>query len=155
MGHCGASRPTCIRARGVGLAPRPSGREDDAPAAARAALDWIGRSPGPCLLVIDNATDPDEVAPWLPAAGPAAQIVVTTTSLAFETIVGRGRGVDVGAFTAEEAADFLRERTALDDPPGAHSLAVELGFLPLALAQAAYVIRSQRISYATGSGEHE
>ncbi|MEU7379676.1 hypothetical protein AB0A91_06600 [Streptomyces sp. NPDC042207] len=63
---------------------------DDTVSGAQAALIWIVRNPDPCLLVLDNATDPDEVARWLPTAG-RAQVVVTTTAQAFENIAGSGR----------------------------------------------------------------
>ena len=52
-------------------------------------------------------------------------------------------------FTAEEALAFLAERTGLADPAGAGAVAGELGFLPLALAQAAAVIRGQHLGYGT------
>ena len=44
---------------------------------------------------------------------------------------------------------FLAERTGLADPAGAGEVAAELGFLPLALAQAAAVIRGQHLAYGT------
>ncbi|MGW4516303.1 FxSxx-COOH system tetratricopeptide repeat protein [Streptomyces sp. NPDC004393] len=118
--------------------------DDDAPAAARAALTWIARNPEPCLLVLDNATDPDEIAGLLPTAG-RAQAVVTTTSQAFENLAGAR--VDVTVFTQEEALDFLSRRTGVPPDDGARDVAEELGRLPLALAQAAYVIRARGTGY--------
>ncbi|MGV9244806.1 FxSxx-COOH system tetratricopeptide repeat protein [Streptomyces sp. NPDC003710] len=118
--------------------------DDDAPAAARAALTWIARNPDPCLLVLDNATDPDEIAGRLPTAG-RAQVVVTTTSQAFENLAGAR--VDVTVFTEEEALDFLSRRTGVPADGGARDVAEELGRLPLALAQAAYVIRARGTGY--------
>ncbi|MFD6433847.1 tetratricopeptide repeat protein [Streptomyces venezuelae] len=118
---------------------------DDVDAAARAALGWIGSHPElPCLIVVDNATDPDEVAAWLPVAG-RAQVVVTTTVRSFGNIAGAL--VDVDVFTEEEALDFLRERSRCGAQDGAAELAAELGCLPLALAQAAEVIRGRGIGY--------
>ena len=98
-----------------------------------------------CLLVFDNLADPDGVRPFLPAAG-KSQAVITSTGL--ET-AGLGRLVQVDVFTAEEALAFLAQRTGRADPAGAHELAVELGFLPLALAQAAAVIAAQHLDYPT------
>lgn len=119
---------------------------DDVAAAARAALGWIGSHPElPCLIVVDNATDPDEVAAWLPVAG-RAQVVVTTTVRSFGNIAGAL--VDVDVFTHEEALDFLRERSECAADEGAAELAAELGHLPLALAQAAEVIRGRGGGYA-------
>ncbi|MFE0509558.1 FxSxx-COOH system tetratricopeptide repeat protein [Streptomyces sp. NPDC058964] len=117
---------------------------DDATTAARAALTWIGRNPDPCLLVLDNATDPDEVAQWLPTVG-RAQVVVTATSQDFANLAGAR--VDVTVFTEEEALDFLRRRTGVDSDDGAREVAAELGRLPLALAQAAHVIRVRGTGY--------
>ncbi|WP_268771147.1 tetratricopeptide repeat protein [Streptomyces sp. Je 1-369] len=118
---------------------------DDVAAAARASLGWIGAHPDlPCLIVVDNATDPDEVAAWLPVAG-RAQVVVTTTVRSFGNIAGAL--VDVDVFTEEEALDFLRERSECGSPDGAAELAAELGCLPLALAQAAEVIRGRGVGY--------
>ncbi|MEV5957192.1 tetratricopeptide repeat protein [Streptomyces sp. NPDC051987] len=117
---------------------------DDTVRAARAALTWIRRNPQHrCLLVLDNATDPDEVSRWLPTPG-HAQVVVTATSRAFEYLAAAR--VDVTVFTEEEALAFLRERVGPDDD-GAAELAAELGRLPLALAQAAHVIRSRGTGY--------
>ncbi|MFJ5259652.1 FxSxx-COOH system tetratricopeptide repeat protein [Streptomyces sp. NPDC088387] len=121
---------------------------DDEPTAARAALTWIGRNPDPCLLVLDNATDPDEVLGRLPTAG-RAQVVVTATDRAFENLAGAR--VDVTVFSREEALDFLRHRTGLPHDPHtdaeALEVAEELGRLPLALAQAAHVIRVRGSGY--------
>ncbi|MFI1439139.1 tetratricopeptide repeat protein [Streptomyces fructofermentans] len=118
--------------------------DDDATTAARAALTWIGRNPDPCLLVLDNATDPDEVAQWLPTVG-RAQVVVTATSQDFANLAGAR--VDVTVFTDEEALDFLRRRTRAGSDDGAREVAAELGRLPLALAQAAHVIRVRGTGY--------
>ncbi|MFK4064564.1 FxSxx-COOH system tetratricopeptide repeat protein [Streptomyces sp. NPDC029674] len=122
------------------------GPEDDVADAARAALGWIGRNPDvPCLIVVDNATDPDEVAAWLPVAG-RAQVVVTTTVRSFGNIAGAQ--VDVDVFTQEEALDFLAKRSGCGtEADGAAEVAAELGHLPLALAQAAEVIRGRGGGY--------
>ena len=58
-----------------------------------------------------------------------------------------GKPTQVDVFTEEESLDFLAERTSRDDPAGAKALAGALGHLPLALAQAAAVIRAQRLTY--------
>ncbi|KAB2972642.1 tetratricopeptide repeat protein [Streptomyces sp. SS1-1] len=118
---------------------------EDAETSARAALTWIGRAEEQCLLVIDNAVAPDEVAEWLPTAG-RAEVVVTTTSRAFENLAPGGQ-VEVGVFSVGETLAFLRERTGLDDEEGARALGDELGRLPVALAQSAAVIKSEHIGY--------
>jgi tetratricopeptide (TPR) repeat protein len=48
-----------------------------------------------------------------------------------------------------EALAFLADRIGLADPAGAGAVAAELGYLPLALAQAAAVIAVQHLGYGT------
>ncbi len=96
-----------------------------------------------CLLVFDNVTDPGALRPYLPAAG-KSQVIVTSTQASASAL---GRPTEVAVFTAAEARDFLAERTGRHDPAGADRLAAELGHLPLALAQAAAVIKSRHLSY--------
>jgi tetratricopeptide (TPR) repeat protein len=96
-----------------------------------------------CLIVFDNVTDFDVVRPYVPALG-APQAVLTTTEA---TVAGSHRPVQVDVFSEDEALAFLTERTGRDDPEGARALAEELGYLPLALAEAAAVIAAQRLTY--------
>jgi tetratricopeptide (TPR) repeat protein len=98
-----------------------------------------------CLVVFDNLADPDAVRPFLPAAG-KSQAIITSTGL--ET-AGLGRMVQVDVFTEQEALSFLAQRTGRSDDAGARQLADQLGFLPLALAQAAAVIAAQHLDYLT------
>jgi hypothetical protein len=124
-------------ARELGLTEQAA----DTEAAAVRALRWLETCPDPCLLVYDNAEDPDALLPWLPAMG-TVQIVITTTQRAF---ANAGDLVDVELFTPAEAAAYLTERTGPGDQ--AAELAEDLGFLPLALAQAAAVMRERRLTY--------
>jgi tetratricopeptide (TPR) repeat protein len=96
-----------------------------------------------CLLVYDNVTDPEVVFAYLPAAGRSQVVVTSSQAIAFNL----GRLTQVDVFTEDESLDFLAERTGLDDQIGARELGEELGHLPLALAQAAAVVRAQRLSY--------
>ena len=108
--------------------------------AARAGLRWLRRHPGPCLLVYDNAVDGDLIRAWTPPRG-RVQTVVTTTHRELDSL---GELVDVALFSKDEAIDYLRRRTKVDDRVGATELAEHLGRLPLALAQAGAVIGADR-----------
>jgi hypothetical protein len=115
----------------------------DAEAAGRAVRRRLEADGDRCLLVFDNAADPADLLPFLPAAG-QARVLVTSN----ERPVGDlGAGLAVDVFTWEEALAFLAGRTGSDDAAGARQLAGELGRLPLALAQAAAVIAAQHLDY--------
>jgi hypothetical protein len=60
---------------------------------------------------------------------------------------GYGTPVPVDVFSEDEALAFLAQRTGRVDDVGARELAEELGWLPLALAQAAAVIDVQHLDY--------
>lgn len=92
---------------------------------------------GPALIVFDNLVSLDSIRPYLPAAG-RTQIVITSTTRGARL----GREVPVDVFDEETALRFLREATGLTDDESAAELAREVGYLPLALGQAAARIRS-------------
>jgi Tetratricopeptide repeat/Domain of unknown function (DUF4062) len=115
----------------------------DAEAAGRAVRRRLEADGDRCLLVFDNAADPADLLPFLPAAG-NARVLITSN----ERPVGDlGAGVPVDVFSWEEALAFLAGRTGSADAAGARLLAGELGRLPLALAQAAAVIAAQHLDY--------
>jgi len=96
-----------------------------------------------CLLVFDDVADPEALRPFIPAGG-AARVLITSRQEP-----GLGTDVPVGVFSAEEARAFLAERTGLADDSAVGAVAAELGYLPLALAQAAAVITRQHGGYGT------
>lgn len=117
--------------------------EGDSLESARLLRDHLSTRTGASLLVFDNATDPDELRPLLPATGDT-QVVVTSTDRSFAEF---GEAVDVESFSRAESLAYLQERTGLNDEVGANAVAAELGDLPLGLAQAAATIRSQHLAY--------
>jgi tetratricopeptide (TPR) repeat protein len=117
----------------------------DRETAGRAVRHWLETGGERCLLVFDNAHDPAVLRPYIPAGG-AAQVIITSN----ERLMGDlGAGVPLEVFTEQEALSYLAERTGMSSTEGARELAAELGYLPLALAQAAAVIAGQRLQYDT------
>jgi tetratricopeptide (TPR) repeat protein len=117
----------------------------DANAAGAAVRHRLETGGERCLLVFDNVNDPDLVQPFMPVAG-KAQVIITSNQRSAARL---GASVPVDVFSAAEAGGFLATRTGLDDVAGARLLAGELGWLPLALAQAAAVIADQHLDYTT------
>jgi tetratricopeptide (TPR) repeat protein len=114
--------------------------DSDTETAAVVALRWLRQHEGPCLLVYDNAEDPEILRPWLPNAG-HVQVVVTAVRDVFADF---GAPIAVDVFTPDQARGYLHDRTGLDDADGADALAAEVGYLPLALAQAGALIGLRR-----------
>ena len=102
---------------------------------------WLESDGAYCLVVFDNVTALTALRPYLPAAG-KSQVVLNSSST-----LSLGKPVTVDVFTDVEALAFLAERTGLNDPEGARELSRELGWLPLALAQAAAAIAAQHLSF--------
>jgi tetratricopeptide (TPR) repeat protein len=119
--------------------------EGDSAESARRLRDHLETRPSRGLLVFDNATDPGELRPFLPATG-STQIIVTSTIQAFAEM---GVRLDVSVFTRPEAVGYLTERTGLADVAGADAVGEELGDLPLGLAQAAATITGRHLTYTT------
>jgi MFS family permease len=128
-------------AESVGAAPG----ETAVTVRAAAARRWIESTGRSVALVFDNVVDIEVVRRWLPSVG-GATVVITGVRRAARDL---GSLVEVGPFPPSAAVGFLAERTGLDDGSGAAAVAAELGALPLAMSQAAAVIRVEGWSYAT------
>ena len=112
------------------------------PSAARAVCRW--------LVVLDDLANPaDLTGLWPPVCASGRTVVTTRRRDAALTGPGRRR-VDVGVFTPAEAAAALHQVLAERGHPAQpaeqiEALAAELGFLPLALSQAAAYITNEDI----------
>jgi tetratricopeptide (TPR) repeat protein len=121
-------------------APAPADGADSAERAAEAFLDWLADTGRPWLVVFDDLADTAVAERWWPR-GRAGQVLITTGQ---PDLGGWSAAhvLRVGAFSPREALWFLAERLRADHDQrtGATDLAIELGFLPIALAQAAAFI---------------
>ena len=128
----------------------PLADRDDPEKSARAFLAWAETTADRWwLVVLDDVRSPADVAGWWPpsAESAAGGQVLVTTRLRGAALAGAGRQtVQVGTFTGPEARAYLHAK--LGDRPHrslADALAEDLGYLPLALAQAAAYITNEDI----------
>ncbi len=128
--------------RDVGL-PAPEAGAERAELAATAFLKWLADTGQPWLVVLDDLCVPAVAERWWPR-GPAGQVLITTRGDDWPDLAEwlAAQVVRVGAFSPREALWYLAERLRADHDQrtGATDLAIELGFLPIALAQAAAFI---------------
>ena len=117
----------------------------DTAEAGRAVRDRLEADGDRCLVVFDNASDPDMLRPFVPTAG-AAQVLITSNR---QSMAELGTSVQVNAFTAEEALALLGGWIGHVDDSEAAPVAAELGYLPLALAQAAATIAGEHLACGT------
>lgn len=118
--------------------------------AAGRLLGWLARTDRRWLVVVDDVWDPVDLNRlWPPATGLGQTVVTTRRRDA--ALAGHGRRlIEVGLFTADEAASYLHEKLRTDPGrlAGAADLVDDLGRLPLALAQAAAYILDRDLSCA-------
>lgn len=105
-----------------------------------AVRNWLEQNTG-WLLVLDNADDPAMLKPFLPQQG-KGHILLTSRAYSFQKI-GLVSPREVNVLSPNEAREFLERRAGkepTDKSPEADALAKEVGYLPLALEQAAAYI---------------
>ncbi|WP_445151750.1 tetratricopeptide repeat protein [Baekduia sp. Peel2402] len=95
------------------------------------------------VFVLDDATSPSLIRRYLPSSG-ATRWIITSTDRAFGSM---GTELVVAELEREQSVAYLAARTGFDDLVGANAVADALGDLPLALAQAAAVIRLRGFEY--------
>ena len=101
---------------------------------------WLGREPG-YLLILDNADDPSLVELYLPP-DPRGHGLLTSSVQNLDVLSIR-KPIELPVMTPDEALEFLLKRTHRAGPldaaerDAARALTDELGYLPLALEQAA------------------
>ena len=132
-----AGTATGLAALATALGIAPFERREDARAALWAELD---RTPG-WLLVYDNADEPAQLEPFLPAAR-HGDVIITSRNPAWRRIA---HPVAVGPLARGESLAYVATRTG-DRPVEADTLAELLGDLPLALEQACAYIEQTRMS---------
>jgi tetratricopeptide (TPR) repeat protein len=109
--------------------------------AVRLLRAWLERSDR-WLLIFDNVDAPDILDPYLPAAG--GRVLVTSLNPSWHKV---GRVHEVVELSESDANLFLQRRVGPIDESTA-LLARELGYLPLALEQAAAYIEATGLTYA-------
>jgi tetratricopeptide (TPR) repeat protein len=117
----------------------------------RAVLDWLNANSG-WLLILDNVDTPAamvETERLLPALT-GGHVIITSRLGNFPAHVAP---LELGVLTADAAVDFLLERTkgrrrsVTDDAAKTREVAKELGYLALALEQAAAYVAKRRLTF--------
>jgi Tetratricopeptide repeat len=126
----------------IGAADPEAGPEE----AAEHFLGWLARTGRPWLAILDDLADPAVLAGLWPH-GPAGRVVVTTNRPDTALRAPSPRVMEVGVFSRRESLNYLSARLNAEPDlwTGALDLATELGFLPVALAQAGAVVAEAAI----------
>ena len=108
---------------------------------------WLSRDHRPWLVVLDDLRDVADLEGLWPA-GQAGRILITTANPVAFPGAQDALIHPVGVFSPQQALSYLMGRLPADSGkrPGAAGLAQDLGFEPLALAQASAVIASSALS---------
>jgi len=119
-------------------------------------LTWLETTGRRWLVVLDDLADPADLRGLWPPASADGRVLVTTRRRD-AVLSGAGRRlVDVGLFTAGEAISYLTANLAAhgreDQPDQIAGLATDLGYLPLALAQAAAYLNDRGLDCASYRG---
>jgi tetratricopeptide (TPR) repeat protein len=133
----------------------------DAETVAGRFINWLAETSRPWLVVLDDLSDAADLERLRPE-GSAGRVLITTRNSATVSGEHRAQVLPVGAFSPREALSYLMGRLTADPDQrlGAIDLVQDLGYEPLALAQASAVIASSVLScrdyrdYFTRRREH-
>ncbi|MBY0275662.1 tetratricopeptide repeat protein [Candidatus Binatia bacterium] len=103
----------------------------------RAVREWLDTHDH-WLLVFDNVVEPRAIRSYLPR-NRAGHVLITSRHQSWHDLAC---AVDVDVMSAEEAARLLLSRSGDDDVEAARELAALLGYLPLALEEAAAYVQA-------------
>jgi tetratricopeptide (TPR) repeat protein len=112
------------------------------------AMTWLETHPG-WLLVFDNASRPDHLAPYLARLASGDHLITSRLTYGWHELAAKSLHLDV--LTPPAATSLLRQLAIPgngNDASAAEELADELGYLPLALEQAGAYIRRTRNTYS-------
>ena len=110
--------------------------------AAARFMSWLQTTDRAWLVVLDDLADPADLRALWP--DPTRGRTLVTTRRSDRSLFTRGRRrVQVGLFSPEEARDYLVAKLAGVDVSRVDELGADVGYLPLALAQAASAILNQ------------
>jgi hypothetical protein len=144
-----ASRSNVVASYAQAAADVTGVEDPDPEQAAGRLLAWLAATDRRWLVVLDDLANPADMRNLWPPATATGRTVVTTRRRDAALVQGRTL-IDVGVFTPEEAVAYLRGKlgTEAGRLDGAVELAADLGYLPLALAQAATYILDQDLTCA-------
>jgi tetratricopeptide (TPR) repeat protein len=119
----------------------------DAETVATRLVNWLAKTGRPWLLVLDGLSDPAHLEGLWPA-GPAGRVLITTADTETLSRDHTEPVFPVGVFSPREALSYLIGRLTADTDQrlGAIDLVEDLGYEPLALAQASAVIANSALS---------
>jgi tetratricopeptide (TPR) repeat protein len=133
-----ADEPSVLASSYAGLADvleLPENAEKEQSHKLAAVRRWLQEHEG-WLLIFDNAEQPGALIPYLPPTF-KGHILITSRNPAWAHLA---KPCSVEMLSPAASVEFLHKRTGQDDPTAAMLLALALGGLPLALAQAAAYI---------------
>ena len=145
-----ASRDAIMTAYAALIADLTGISDTEPEVGARRLLAWLAETSARWLVVLDDLQVPSDLRGLWPPSASSGRVLVTTRRRDAALLGHRRRLVEVGLFTAAEAQSYLR--SALAGAPelldGAKELAADLGYLPLALAQAGAYLLDRHMSCA-------